>query len=266
MINAVDTMVKRTTGKARKENYSILWQAPKSVENKKSSYRMIADRARNDSYLASLLECVDVDAREVLAFLPEHYAPHIADIIGLAMTLADYRNKSVRDCIISLLYQAKKYRTRLAVRPTLADSMIYIRDYVETRSNYGYTGKETTATRNGKREYHRFTDLDTIADIIGKDDAESIRVELRETARATVAHWRASLDSATLARVEKFLGLDARKINDGIGIDRITGELTNYSAKNRKSAERIARLARMMIPEFSNATTADIIKTISIYW
>ena len=266
MTTAIDAMIKRTTGNAGKENYSVSWQAPKKVESRKSSYRMIADRARNDSYLATLLDCVDVDAREILALLPAHYAPYIADIIGLALTLADYRNKSIKDCIISLLYQAKKYRTRLAVRPTLADSMVYIRDYVETRSNYGYAGKETTATRNSKRVYSSFTELDTIAEVIGYEDAETIRVELRETARATVARWRASLDNGTLARVEHFLGMDSRRVNDGIGIDRMTGDITNYSAKNRKSAERIARLARMMIPEFENVSTIAVVKTIALYW
>lgn len=266
-MNAIDSAIKRTIGKAGKVDCTVFFDSTKVKEvNTVKKYRMIADRALLDNRLAAVLASVDIDTREVLCFLPEKYAPYIVELIGLGFSLADYRNKPLKECVVSLLYQMKKYRTRMATRPTLADSFDFARDYVETRSQYGYAGKVTTATRKGKREYRGFSDLATIAEIVGKDDAETILVELQETARTTVAHWRESLDPATLARVEKFLGLDARKINDGIAVDRITGEIVNYNAKNRKSAERIARLARMTIPEFSNATTADIIKAIALYW
>lgn len=265
-MNAVNAKITRATGKSSNADYAILWTTPKTDKKDAPKYRTLADRAIVDSVTRRALESVDVDAREVLAFLPEKYAPYLVELIGLAFSLADYRNKPLKDCIISLLYQMKKYRTRMTSRPTLADSFIFARDYVETRSQYGYSGQSTTATRHGKREYRAFTDIEKIADIIGEENADNIVTEMRASAIAMIARWRTSLDSATLARVEKFLCLDSRKVSNGINVDSITGEVSNYDARNRKSAERIARLARMTVPEFTNAGTLEIIKTIALFW
>lgn len=265
-MNAIQSGIERVTGKTSKAEYNVLWRKPETITAENRKYRMIADRALLDSVTRRALESVDVDTREVLAFLPEKYAPYFVELLGLAFTLADYREKTLKECVISILYQMKKYRTRMTSRPTLADSFEFARDYVETRSQYGYNGKATTARRKCKREYRAFVDLESIEDIIGSDDADTMRETMRVSAIQTVAKWRASLDSGTLARVEKFLGIDARKASTGVNVDRITGEVSNYDAKNRKSAERIARLARMTVSEFANASTIEIIKIIALYW
>lgn len=265
-MNAIQSGINRTVAKNIKADYAIIWTEPKEITAEPRKYRMLADRALLDSGTRRALESVDIDTREVLAFLPEKYAPYLVELIGLAFTLADYREKTLKECVISILYQMKKYRTRMSSRPTLADSFTFARDYVETRSQYGYNGKVTTASRKGQREYRAFVDLESIEDIIGSDDARTIRDTMRVSAIQTVAKWRSSLDSGTLARVEKFLGIDTRKVSTSINVDKITGEVSNYDAKNRKSAERIARLARMTVSEFENVSTIEIIKTIALFW